>query len=37
MLDDFMCNFSYEELDDKYLTNEEISDIINMQEREKEI
>lgn len=28
MLDDFILNFSYEEWEDKYLTLNEISDII---------
>ena len=28
MLDDFILNFSYEEWEDKYLTLDEISDII---------
>lgn len=35
MLDDFIMNFSYDELEDKYLTREEIYVIIN-EEREGE-
>ena len=29
MLDDFIMNFSYDEIEDEYLTWEEICDIIN--------
>ena len=29
MLDDFITNFSYDELEDEYLTPDEIYDIIN--------
>lgn len=46
MLDDFLCEFSYDEqedlyytiedLENDYLTKEEISDIIYMKENEKE-
>lgn len=35
MLDDFIMNFSYDELEDEYLTREEIYAIIN-EERENE-
>lgn len=35
MLDDFIMNFSYDELEDEYLTREEICAIIN-EEREGE-
>ena len=35
MLDDFIMNFSYDELEDEYLTREEIYAIIN-EEREGE-
>lgn len=34
MLDDFIMNFSWEELEDKYLTQKEIYDIIITMEGE---
>ena len=36
MLDDFIMNFSWEELEDYYLTLNETSDIINIDEEEGE-